>query len=178
MIMTISNKLSKFVLVCGLAAASVAATPVMAKGDMHRGMNPHARFLLSERGIDKLQLTEDQQTQLKAIFAEQKTQFKALHGDKETMKANRAAYKEKMDVLLATQAFDENAAMELIKAREEKTQQAALIKLKSEHAIWQVLNAEQRESYKEIKKHMRKKAHKKGQHRPHGERKDKRSDSK
>ena len=95
MIMTISNKLSKFVLVCGLAAASVGTTSAMAQGDFNRGMNPQARFLLSERGIDKLQLTEEQQTKLKAIFAEQKTQFEALRGDKDAMKAARAAHKEK-----------------------------------------------------------------------------------
>jgi len=176
MIMTISNKLSKFVLVCGLAAASVGATSAMAKGDFNRGMNPQARFLLSERGIDKLQLTEEQQTQLKAIFAEQKTQFEALRGDKDAMKAARAAHKEKMDALLATKAFDENAALELIKARQEKGQQFAMLKMKSDHAIWQVLNAEQRESYQEIKKHLRKKGHKKGHHGPRGERKAERSE--
>lgn len=170
MTMTISNKLSKFVLVCGLAAASVGATSVMAKGDMHRGMNPQAGFLLSERGINKLQLTEAQQAQLKAIFAEQTTQMKALRGDKGSMKDNRIAYKEKKDALLATHAFDENAARELIKARQEKGEQFALIKMKSEHAIWQVLNAEQRESYQEIKKQLRKKGHKKGLHRVDGER--------
>jgi len=78
------------------------------------------------------------------------------------MKASRAAHKEKMDALLATKAFDENAALELIKARQEKGQQFAMLKMKSDHAIWQVLNAEQRESYQKIKQHLRKKGHKKG----------------
>tara|TARA_B100000446_G_scaffold153346_1_gene148763 strand:+ start:130 stop:663 length:534 start_codon:yes stop_codon:yes gene_type:complete len=176
MIMTISNKLSKFVLVCGLAAASVGTTSATAKGDFNRGMNPQACFLLSERGIDKLQLTEEQQTKLKAIFAEQKTQFEALRGDKDAMKAARAAHKEKMDVLLSTAKFDENAALELIKARQAKAQQFALLKMKSEHDIWQVLNTEQRESYQEIKKHLRKKGHKKGHHGNRGERKGERSE--
>lgn len=174
--MTISNKLSKFVLVCGLAAASVGTTSATAKGDFNRGMNPQACFLLSERGIDKLQLTEEQQTKLKAIFAEQKTQFEALRGDKDAMKAARAAHKEKMDVLLSTAKFDENAALELIKARQAKAQQFALLKMKSEHDIWQVLNTEQRESYQEIKKHLRKKGHKKGHHGNRGERKGERSE--
>ncbi|WP_281546521.1 Spy/CpxP family protein refolding chaperone [Pseudoalteromonas sp. PAR1] len=174
--MTISNKLSKFVLVCGLAAASVGTTSATAKGDFNRGMNPQACFLLSERGIDKLQLTEEQQTKLKAIFAEQKTQFEALRGDKDAMKAARAAHKEKMDVLLSTAKFDENAALELIKARQAKAQQFALLKMKSEHYIWQVLNTEQRESYQEIKKHLRKKGHKKGHHGNRGERKGERSE--
>mgnify|MGYP003707739391 FL=1 len=176
MIMTISKKLSKFVLVCGLAAASVGATSAMAKGDFNRGMNPQARFLLSERGIDKLQLTEDQQTQLKAIFAEQKTQFEALRGDKDAMKAARGAHKEKMDALLTAKTFDENAALELIKARQDKGEQFAMLKMKSDHAIWQVLNAEQRESYQEIKKHLRKKGHKKGHHGPRGEQGDESSE--
>ena len=174
--MTISNKLSKFVLVCGLAAASVGATSAMAKGHFNRGMNPQARFLLSERGIDKLQLTEDQQTQLKAIFAQQKTQFEALRGDKDAMKAARAAHKEKMDALLTAKTFDETAALELIKERQEKGEQFAMLKMKSDHAIWQVLNAEQRESYQEIKKHLRKKGHKKGHHGPRGEQGDESSE--
>jgi protein CpxP len=139
-------------------------------------MNPQARFLLSERGIDKLQLTEEQQTQLKAIFAQQKTQFEALRGDKDAMKAARAAHKEKMDALLTAKTFDETAALELIKARQEKGEQFAMLKMKSDHAIWQVLNAEQRESYQEIKKHLRKKGHKKGHHGPRGEQGDESSE--
>ena len=72
--------------------------------------------------------------------------------------------------------IDENAALELINARQEKGQQFAMLKMKSDHAIWQVLNAEQRESYQEIKKHLRKKGHKKGHHGPRGERKGERSE--
>ena len=81
-----------------------------------------------------------------------------------------------MDVLLSTAKFDENAALELIKARQAKAQQFALLKMKSEHDIWQVLNTEQRESYQEIKKHLRKKGHKKGHHGNRGERKGERSE--
>ena len=50
------------------------------------------------------------------------------------MKAARTAHKEKMDALLAAKTFDENAALELINARQEKGQQFAMLKMKSDHA--------------------------------------------
>ena len=79
--MTKVNTLSKLVLICGLATATFGATSVMAKGDMHKqGRHSQAHFLLSERGADKLDLTQEQQTKLEAIFAAQKTQMQALKG--------------------------------------------------------------------------------------------------
>ncbi|MDO6528291.1 Spy/CpxP family protein refolding chaperone, partial [Motilimonas sp. 1_MG-2023] len=87
-----------------------------AKGGMHdKQGHSQARFLLSERGAEKLDLTDEQQTKLKAIFEAQKTQMKALRGgDKEARKAMREAHKAKMDALLSAATFDENAAKELL----------------------------------------------------------------
>ena len=65
--MTKVNTLSKLVLICGLATATLGAGSVLAKGGMHdRQGHSSARFLLSERGAEKLDLTQDQQTKLKA----------------------------------------------------------------------------------------------------------------
>ena len=166
--MTISSKVSKLVLICGLATATLGSGVVMAKEGMqhkptHSFEHKQARFLLSERGIKKLALTEQQQTQLKSIFAEQKAQFKALRGtDKDAMKQARAAYKAQMKALLDMPTFDEAAAKELLAQRQVKGEQFGLINLKTQHQVWQVLNAEQREKYQEIKKYMRKKGHNKG----------------
>lgn len=166
--MTISSKVSKLVLICGLATATLGTGAVMAKEGMqhkqgHSVEHKQARFLLSERGVKKLDLTEQQQTELKTIFAEQKAQFKALRGtDKDAMKQARAAHKAQMKVLLDMPTFDEAAAKELLAQRQAKGEQFGLINLKTQHQVWQVLNAEQREKYQEIKKHMRKKGHKKG----------------
>lgn len=166
--MTISSKVSKLVLICGLATATLGTGAVMAKEGMqhkpaHSFEHKQARFLLSERGVKKLDLTEQQQAQLKSIFAEQKAQFKALRGtDKEAMKQARAAHKAQMQALLDMPTFDEAAAKELLAQRQTKGEQFGLINLKTQHQVWQVLNAEQREKYQEIKKHMRKKGHKKG----------------
>ena len=76
MIMTKVNTLSKLVLICGLTAATLSTGSVFAKGDGYKQGHSEARFLLSERAADKLALTQEQQTQLKAIFTAQKAQIK------------------------------------------------------------------------------------------------------
>ena len=159
MIMTKVNTLSKLVLICGLATATLGAGSVLAKGGMHdKQGHSQARFLLSERGADKLDLTQEQQTKLEAIFEAQKTQMKALRGDdKEDRKAQRKAQKEKMDALLSAPTFDENAAKELLAARHEKGTEFGLIKLKTQHQVMQVLNAEQQEKFAKMQKRMGKK---------------------
>ncbi|ETJ49838.1 Spy/CpxP family protein refolding chaperone [Pseudoalteromonas agarivorans] len=157
--MTKVNTLSKLVLICGLATATLGAGSVLAKGGMHdKQGHSQARFLLSERGADKLDLTQEQQTKLEAIFEAQKTQMKALRGDdKEARKAQRKAQKEKMNALLSAPTFDENAAKELLAARHEKGTEFGLIKLKTQHQVMQVLNAEQQEKFAKMQKRMGKK---------------------
>ena len=159
MIMTKVNTLSKLVLICGLATATLGAGSVLAKGGMHdKQGHSSARFLLSERGAEKLNLTDEQQTKLEAIFEAQKTQMKALRGDdKEARKAMREAHKAKMDALLSAATFDENAAKELLNARHDKGEQFGLIKLKTQHQVLQVLNAEQKEKFAKMQKRMGKK---------------------
>lgn len=154
-------KLSKLVLICGLATATLGATNIMAKGGMdHHQGDRQARFLLSERGVEKLALTQAQQTQLKAIFDANKAQREAKRSDaKEDFKAARKAHKEKMTALLSAPNFDENAAQELLDARTAKGDKIAMEKLKTQHQIWQVLNEDQREKLSEMKKRKRKKGH-------------------
>ncbi|KTD97660.1 Spy/CpxP family protein refolding chaperone [Pseudoalteromonas sp. H71] len=160
--MTKVNTLSKLVLICGLATATLGAGSVLAKGGMHdKQGHSQARFLLSERGANKLDLTDEQQTKLKAIFEAQKTQMKALRGgDKEARKEMREAHKAKMDALLSAATFDENAAKELLSARQSKGEEFGLIKLKTQHQVMQVLNAEQQEKFAKMQKRMGKKHHK------------------
>lgn len=156
-----TTKLSKLVLICGLATATLGTTAVIAKGgmDRHHG-DRQARFLLSDRGVEKLALTAAQQAELKAIFDANKAQREANRkNSKQSAKAARKAYKEKMTVLLSTANFDENAAQEILDARTAKSNKIAMKKLKTQHQIWQVLNVEQREKLAEMKKHKRKKGH-------------------
>ena len=156
--MTKVNTLSKLVLICGLTAATLSAGSAFAKGDGYKQEHSQARFLLSERAADKLALTQGQQTQLKAIFTAQKTQIKALRSqDKNARKAQRQAYKAQMDALLSAPNFDENAAKELLIARQDKKQQLGLIKLKTQHQVMQLLNAEQKEKLAKIQQRMNKK---------------------
>ena len=77
--MTKVNTLSKLVLICGLSTATLGAGSVLAKGGMHdRQGHSSARFLLSERGAEKLDLTQDQQTKLKAIFTKANNDKKSV----------------------------------------------------------------------------------------------------
>ncbi len=156
MIMTKVNTLSKLVLICGLTVTTLSAGSVFAKGDGHKQGHSQARFLLSERAADKLALTQEQQTQLKAIFIAQKTQIKALRSqNKDARNAQRQAYKAQMDALLSAPNFDENAAKELLTARQDKKQQLGLIKLKTQHQVMQLLNAEQKEKLAKIEQRRR-----------------------
>ena len=160
--MTKVNSLSKLVLICGLATATLGAGSVIAKGAMHHKQgHSQAQFLLSERGANKLDLSDEQQTELKAIFEAQKIQMQALKGtDKDARKAEREAHKAKMETLLSAATFDENAAAELLALRHEKGEEIGLIKLKTQHQVWHVLNAEQREKFEKIQKRMHKKHNK------------------
>lgn len=154
--MTKINTLSKLVLICGLATATLSAGSVMAKGHGHKGNHSQGHYLLSERAADKLALSNEQQTQLKDIFTAQKAHMHALRGtNKEVRKAMRVAHKEKREVLLSAPTFDENAAKELLAARQVKGEQMGLIKLKTQHQVWQVLNAEQREKLEKMQQHRR-----------------------
>ena len=87
--------------------------------------------------------------------------MKALRGDdKEARKAMREAHKAKMDVLLSAATFDENAAKELLSERQSKGEEFALIKLKTQHQVMQLLNAEQKEKFAKIQKRKSKKQRK------------------
>ncbi|WP_404342738.1 Spy/CpxP family protein refolding chaperone [Pseudoalteromonas mariniglutinosa] len=159
--MTITNKCSKWLLVCGLATAALGTSVAMAKDGMHHSA-PEVRFLLSERVVNKLKLTAAQQLKLKAALDAHKAQMQTQRADKPTRQAERAAFRAKKEVLLANSSFDESAATELVTLGVEKMQQFAMQKLKMEHTIWQTLNAEQREKYREMQSHFTKKGHKKG----------------
>ncbi len=158
--MTTVNRFAKLVIICGLTTAALSAGNVMAKGDGHQHQHAHqykhghaqAHFLLSQRGASKLDLSAEQQAKLKTIFATQKAQLHTLRdANKDVRKAQRAIYKAKMNSLLSSSSFDESAAKELLAQRHKKTEQVGLIKLKTQHQVWQVLNAEQREKLAELK---------------------------
>lgn len=165
----ITRKLTKLVLICGLATTALGTGAVMAKGGMPHGKGmPEARFLLSERGAAKLDLTQQQQKELKAAFEAQKAQMKAMRGNKDARAAQRDTFKAQMETLLAKATFDESAAQEIIDLRKAKVEVFAMQKLKMEHTVWQILNVEQREKYTKMKKRfakkMKDKGHRKGWH--------------
>ena len=148
------NTLSKLVLVFGLATAMLGAGSVLAKNHEHRHTHQSStHFLLSKKGANELALTNKQQAKINAIFNAQKAQMKALkRTNKDNRKTLHREYKVNKEILLSATTFDENLAKELLAHRLNRAEKIGLIKLKTEHHIWQVLNAEQREKLTKTQK--------------------------
>lgn len=118
-------------------------TERMKKGKKHPMMRQFKKM------AKHLALTDEQKTQVKAIFEQ----------TKQSSKEHRAAmkdFKEQVKSLMAAPVFDEKAFTELHSQYQTNFTEMALQKAKSKHAIMQVLTAEQREKYMKFsKKHRR-----------------------
>ncbi|GAA6204795.1 Spy/CpxP family protein refolding chaperone [Thalassotalea sp. SU-HH00458] len=120
-----------------------AQTEHMKKGKKHPMMRQFKKM------AKHLALTDEQKTQVKAIF--EQTKLKAKE-QKETMKG----FKEQVKSLMSAPTFDEKAFIELHSQYQTSFTEMALQKAKSKHAIMQVLTAEQREKFMKFnRKHRR-----------------------
>ncbi|WP_185962529.1 Spy/CpxP family protein refolding chaperone [Thalassomonas sp. M1454] len=99
--------------------------------------------------ISKLDLSEEQSAQIKAIKAASKEQIKALKGEREE------GSKEELESLFTAPTFDEQAFLDLQSKKSEKMNQAALIMAKAKHATYQVLTEEQKQKYAQLKQQHR-----------------------
>ncbi|CAM4222971.1 Spy/CpxP family protein refolding chaperone [Pseudoalteromonas byunsanensis] len=108
-------------------------------------------FLLTEKAVAKLNLSQDQQDKIAQILEQKKSAMKAL-------KMSRAEYKDEFKALMESEYFDEQQAKTLIAKTSEAKNEALLAKLKSKHQIKQVLNQEQREKLAKIE-HRKMKRH-------------------
>jgi protein CpxP len=99
--------------------------------------------------MSKLDLTEEQTTQIKAIKTASKEQMQAIKGERDESK------KAALESLFTAPTFDEQAFMEMQREKSEKMHQGALIIAKAKHATYQVLTAEQKEKYAQLKQQYR-----------------------
>jgi protein CpxP len=136
------NTLSKSLLAFVLAIfAGMAVAGHGSHGDRH-----HAWM------AKKLDLTEEQQTQIKAIREEAKEEGKALREEK------KALHKE-MKTLLSSDEYNASAVEELAARKGELVRKMTIHKAETMHAIGQVMTLEQREKAREIHERKSKKKH-------------------
>lgn len=118
-----------------------------------------------ERLAKKLDLTEQQTSQIKTLIQEHKADVP--RPSKEQFKEMREQRRSELHALFNSPEFDEQAVREKIEQRHQKYQTKMVKRMKLQHAIYQTLNPEQQEKYlkmverrmgkhKRGKKHMRK----------------------
>lgn len=95
--------------------------------------------------MSKLDLSEEQNAQIKEIKTATKEQIQAIKGERD--ESNKAV----LNSLFTAPTFDEQAFMEMQSEKSEKMQQIALIMAKAKHATYQVLTIEQKEKYAQLK---------------------------
>jgi len=105
------------------------------KQQMKRKLKKMAKFL---------QLTAEQKEQVKTIFKQSKE-------DKLAQKEVLKDYREQVKNLIDSSVFDEKAFTELHSQYQSQFAQAALLKVKTKHAVYQLLTLEQREKLMSMK---------------------------
>ena len=140
-------------LCCVIAFTSVASVSASDFAfDGQRGHHESKHQL--KRFAKVLSLSEEQQTQVKEIKDQAKDQHQGL---RESMKQ----FKAKEKALLQAKLFDEKAYGALYDAYLPIFTQRAIMRVKTRHAIFNVLTAEQQEKWLETTKHSKGKGRKK-----------------
>jgi len=98
---------------------------------------------MKQRMIKALDLTEQQQAQIKAI----RTQAK---DDNQSTREALKAFKQEAKELVQAETFDEQAFTALQQSYQASFTEAGLAKAKSKHAIFNILTAEQQEKWQQI----------------------------
>ncbi|MDG1734184.1 MAG: Spy/CpxP family protein refolding chaperone [Thalassotalea sp.] len=135
---------SKFSLVLWSLVSCFVVNTAFAKPPTKNRGHDEMRMIMS-----KLDLTEEQTTQVKAIKAASKEQMQAIKGERDETK------KAALESLFTAPTFDEQAFMEMQREKSEKMHQGALIMAKAKHATYQLLTAEQKEKYAQLKQQYR-----------------------
>ncbi len=133
-------KLSTLIGAIVLSGSILMSLTANAKGHSEHREN----FLLSKRAVSALDLTVDQQAQIKSIITE-------LKADKKDRKLERKENREAFRALVEAESFDEDKAIALMSDIKAERSEKVLAHLKSRHQIWQLLTVEQREKLTEIR---------------------------
>ncbi|QBY04621.1 periplasmic heavy metal sensor [Thalassotalea sp. HSM 43] len=150
--MALVNKKTVIVsLLCMFVSVTAIAKP---HNGQHRGMEL-GRF------VEKLDLSEQQRTDIKAIQADAKQRYKALKDEQ-----GESASGEQLAELMKQETFDQGKFEQLYDEKSAKKKQVALIRAQSMHQMYQLLNEQQRAELEQMmqkhkeKRKMRKQKHK------------------
>ncbi len=157
-------KLKPLLVALSASAILLTSTVSLAKdGDHQHHRGGHASHQKHASGHDLkrmtkfLQLTDQQQQQIKDIFAQVKLNREA---NKDSHQASKKSFHESMNTILNAETFDEGAFIDLHNQKQAELLEAALTKAKTQHAMLQVLDDEQKLKWQKMKR----KAKHKGKH--------------
>lgn len=95
------------------------------------------------RGLD---LTEQQRSEIKALYKAQREQFKAEHSQP---KDNKSQHRAEMLKLITADGFDSNQAQLLIEQRQQQHQKRMLTQLEIQNKIYHMLTSDQQQKFKQ-----------------------------
>ena len=149
--MNITNQVKKISIVLLSLSALVFGATAMAKP--HQGKHDEVQQTMRII-MKKLDLTDDQVTQIKAIKDAQKEQMKVT---REEHRATGSDFRDQMSDIFMAEEFDESAFVALKEQISTKKDEVALMKAKALHSVFQVLTAEQKEEFKTIQEERKEK---------------------
>ena len=109
-------------------------------------------FLLSKRAVSALDLTSDQQIQIKRILDN-------IKENKMYLKSKRKENRKTFRALIESENFDETKANTLISQIKDVRGDKMLENVKSRHQIWQLLTVDQREKLQQVRTKWKGKRH-------------------
>ncbi len=112
----------------------------------HQHKSPRHKLKMMAKVLD---LTQEQQTQIRALFTENKQLAK-------TNRASMKQFKEQVKLLIEAEVFDEAAFMQLHQENQTQFISEALMRAKTKHAVFNILTAEQQTKWQEVSQLMRK----------------------
>ncbi|WP_105253764.1 Spy/CpxP family protein refolding chaperone [Pseudoalteromonas sp. T1lg75] len=144
-------KLNKLLTVAVISITLASTAALAGQGGHHKHGE---RGMLSERMIAHLQLSEQQQTQIKAIMEANK-QLKPQRGSR------HESYQALQALTNTSESFDEQAAREIIQTQQSKQMERKIAHLKTKHQVWNILTEEQQQKFAQMKaKHKERRGHK------------------
>ncbi|WP_372766530.1 Spy/CpxP family protein refolding chaperone [Pseudoalteromonas sp.] len=126
-----------------ISIAAFASTVLEAKP--HKaGLNIY-RMLLSERAVERLDLTVTQQEKIKTIAESEKAAievFKKAHPNK----------RDEIKALVHAETFDESAFRQVFAKGHSERVEMAVLKAKNKNAVWNTLTSEQQDKFEKMMK--------------------------
>ncbi|QBF83297.1 periplasmic heavy metal sensor [Shewanella maritima] len=98
--------------------------------------------------LRKLDLTEEQKTQVKTIVQKYKPEM--TDAEREAKKADKQARKQEVIALVTAPQFDESQAQAIVEAGQANHQQKMLDQLRMQNEIYQILDSDQQAKFQEM----------------------------